>query len=103
LVPAEEFFEGIMSRPLIWNVRGTTAHVTPGINVDKINVAAGLKELIACGYDDPHTRMVIEFALMRWARGEEDAALKAAIDQSFHGIDLTSWYRVLAAAKAAAV
>lgn len=76
---------------------------TPGVNVDRIDVAAGLRELEACGYSDSEeTRMVIEHALMRWARGEEDAAQRGAIDRTFHGIDLTSWLRVLAAARAAA-
>ena len=46
--------------------------------------------------------MVIEYALMRWARGEEDQAQKGAIDRAFHGIHLTCWLRVLAAAMAGA-
>ena len=75
--------------------------LAPGLNVDRIDVAAGLRELVACGYDDSiKTRMVIEYALQRWARGEEEAAQKAAIDRTFHGIDLTSWCRVLAVSKA---
>jgi len=72
----------------------------PGHNVDKVDVAAGLRELKECGYDDPKTVMVIEYALMRWARGEEAAAQKGAIDRSFHGINLTCWIRVIAAARA---
>ena len=72
----------------------------PGYDVDRIDVAAGLRELTACGYDDPHTTMVIEYALQRHARGEEAAAQKGAIDRSFHGISLTCWFRVLAAARA---
>jgi hypothetical protein len=71
-----------------------------GRNLDRIDVASGLRELGACGYSEPHTAMVIEYALKRWARGEEDAAERGAIDRSFHGIDLTSWMRVLAAARA---
>lgn len=74
----------------------------PGFNVDKVDVAAGLRELKACGYDDPYTTMVIEHALMRWARGEEAAAQKGAIDKAFHGISLTCWIRVIAAARASA-
>jgi hypothetical protein len=74
----------------------------PDYNVDRINVAAGLRELTACGYEEPRTVMVIEHALMRWARGEEEAAEKGAIDCSFHGISLTCWRRVLAAAMAVA-
>jgi hypothetical protein len=46
--------------------------------------------------------MVIEYALMRWARGEEEAAKRGAIDRSFHGISFTCWLRVLAAARASA-
>ena len=72
----------------------------PGYNVDRIDIAAGLRELKACGYEEPHTVMVIEYALQRWARGEEEAAQKGAIDRSFHGINLTCWMRVLAAARA---
>jgi hypothetical protein len=74
----------------------------PGHNVDRVDVAAGLRELKECGYDDPHTTMVIEHALMRWARGEEEQAQKGAIDKSFHGIHLTCWIRVIAAARASA-
>lgn len=78
--------------------------LVPGVNVDRIDVAAGMRELTACGWGDasPETRMVVEYALTRWARGEEEAAERGAIDRSFHGIDFTSWRRVLAAARAAA-
>lgn len=73
-----------------------------GHNVDPVDVAAGMRELTACGYDEPETRMVIQYALMRWARGEEEQAERGAIDKSFHGIEMTCWRRVLAAAVAAA-
>lgn len=73
----------------------------PGYNVDHIDIGAGMKMLAETGHTDSRTVMVIEYALARWARGEEDAAEKGAIDQSFHGIDLTSWRMVLAAAQAA--
>lgn len=72
----------------------------PGYNVDRIDVAAGLRELTTCGYDDPRTVMVIKYALQRWALGEEDAAQRGAIDRSFHGVNLTCWFRVLSAARA---
>lgn len=75
--------------------------LVPGVNVDKIDIGAGFRELTDCGYDEPETRMVIQYALQRWARGEEDAAERGAIDQSFHGIDFGSWRRVLAASMAA--
>jgi hypothetical protein len=76
----------------------------PGLNVDRLDIAAGMRELAACGYPATETErhMVIQYALQRWARGEEEAAQRGAIDQSFHGIDLTSWLRVLSAAMAAA-
>lgn len=74
----------------------------PGRNVDRINVGAGLKELASCGYSEPNTSMVVQHALMRWERGEEVQAERLAIDQGFFGIDLGSWYRVLAAARVGA-
>lgn len=69
-----------------------------GHNVDAVDLNIGLQELNRCGYDDPHTVMVITYALQRWAKGEEDKALKMAIDPEFHGINLISWTRVIAAA-----
>lgn len=77
-------------------------NLVPGHNVDRIDVAAGIRELRACGYTEGKTEMVIEHALMRWMRGEEEAAQRGAIDKSFHGVDLTSWYRILAASRAMA-
>ena len=74
----------------------------PGVNVDRINVEAGMSELSACGYDDQSTAMVIGYALNLWRRGEEALAQRTAIDQAHHGVDLTSWSRVLARARAAA-
>ena len=78
------------------------SELLPGHNVDRIDIAAGLRELAACGYDSAKTRLVIEYALARWARGEEESARRGAIDSSFHGITLTCWTRVLAAARCAA-
>lgn len=69
-----------------------------GVNVDPVDVAAGIAKLHELGWSDLNTIMVIEYALMRWARGEEEAAERGAIDRGFHGIDLTSWRVVLAAA-----
>lgn len=60
-------------------------------------------ELVKCGYPvtEARTHWVISYALYRWAHGEEAHAQCAAIDKTFHGIDLASWLRVLSAAKAA--
>lgn len=74
----------------------------PGVNVDLIDNTSGLRELTTCGYDDVRTAWVINHALDRWKRGEEEAAQRMAIDKNFHGIDLTSWTRVLAAARVGA-
>lgn len=76
-----------------------------GVNVDRLDIPAGMRELIKCGYPVTMecTHWVVAYALERWARGEEEAAERGAIDRSFHGIDLTSWKRVLAAAMAAAI
>jgi hypothetical protein len=76
--------------------------LVPGFNVDQLDISAGMRELEACGYIEPETKMVIEYALQRWARGEEEAAQRGAIDKKFHGISLTCWLRVLAASMAAA-
>lgn len=87
-----------LNRPLMVN----GARPTPGVSVDRIDVAAGLAELLKFWPDAPmETRMVIEYALLRWARGEEEQAERGAIDREFHGIDFGSWRRVLAAARAA--
>lgn len=74
--------------------------LVPGYNVDRINYDAGLAELTKCGYTAPRIRQVILYALQRWARGEEAAAERAAVDHTFYGVDFTSWRRVLAAAVA---
>lgn len=69
-----------------------------GHNVDKLDIDAGLHELSICGYSENETKMIVEYALMRWTRGEEDAAERGATDETFHGISLTCWKRVLSAA-----
>lgn len=66
----------------------------PGVNVDRVNVAAGLEMAARIGYDDPIAQMVAEYALMRHARGEEDGAEKSWMSQFSN--DLTSWRMILA-------
>lgn len=70
----------------------------PGVNLDVIDVGAGLRAGITLGYDDPTAQMVLEYALMRHRRGEEDGAERSALSG---GIDFTSWRVVLASAMAA--
>jgi hypothetical protein len=83
--------------------------LTPGVNVDPINTAAGMAMLAKCGYDDPHTRMVVDIALQMHARGEEPEAERTAIDNPAdptkrhgYGVNFTSWRMILAAAITAA-
>lgn len=75
----------------------------PGFNLDHISIEAGLAELKDCGYNysfDACTFEVIKYALARWQRGEERAAERMAIDETFHGVTYTVWRRCLAAARA---
>lgn len=69
--------------------------LVPGWNVDIVSVAAGMKQAAEFGYGSERDQMVVEYALMRHARGEEDGAERTALS---HGIDLTSWYAIRAAA-----
>jgi hypothetical protein len=47
----------------------------PGVNVDKVNIARGMKVARDLGYcTTPNESMVVEYALQRWQRGEEDGA-----------------------------
>ena len=71
------------------------AALVPGYNLDKVDVAAGKARGATLGYGDAKSQMVIEYALMRHARGEEDGAQKTALSG---GINLTTWYVVLATA-----
>ncbi len=68
--------------------------LVPGVNVDKVDVGKGMQMAARMGYGDPKSQMVVEYALMRHRRGEEDGAQKTALGE---GIDLTSWYAILAA------
>lgn len=87
------------NRPVLFNAE----KIVPGVHVDRIDVAAGMRELEKIWPGAPvESVTVIQYALMRWARGEEAAAERGAIDQSFHGVDFGSWRRVLAAARATA-
>lgn len=72
----------------------------PGINVDRVDIAAGLRAAAAAGYGDATAQMVAQYALQRHARGEEAGAL--ATWRSQFPRDLTSWYMILATAVATA-
>jgi hypothetical protein len=73
----------------------------PGVNVDRVDVAAGVKMAAQLGYGDPTAQMVAEFALMRHRRGEEEGAERTWLSE--YPRDLTSWKAILAHALASAV
>lgn len=51
------------------------APLTPGVNVDPVSISAGLRMAGANGFvSSAEDRMVVVYALQRWARGEEDGA-----------------------------
>jgi hypothetical protein len=71
---------------------------TVGVNLDPIDVAAGLQQANSIGYGDGESQMVLHYALQRWARGEEEAAERMVVKA--YKTDLTSWRMILAAAMA---
>lgn len=73
--------------------------LVPGVNVDPVDIEAGMAQASQLGYTSQQERMVIEYALNRWRRGEEDGAEQTITS---HGIDYTSWRVILAAGVAAA-
>lgn len=75
----------------------------PGLNADRVDVAAGLRKLSDLGWaqeQEPNAHMEVEYNLQRWARGEE-ADADHSMSRSLSGVDYTSWRVVLAAAIAA--
>lgn len=72
------------------------APLEPGVNVDIVNIEAGLAVAARIGYDDPTARMVVTYALQRWQRGEEDGADRTWLSQ--YPTDFASWRMILAAA-----
>ena len=77
--------------------------LVPGVNVDRVDVAAGLRKLSELGWSreqEPNAHQEVEYNLMRWARGEE-AAADHSMSRSLSGLDYTSWRVILAAAIAA--
>lgn len=68
----------------------------PGLNVDLVDVAAGVEHAKTLGYTSSLDRMVVEYALMRHQRGEEAGAESTWCSYFPH--DLTSWKAILATA-----
>lgn len=76
--------------------------LTPGVNVDRVDLGAGMQKAMTLGYGDlPNDRLVVEYALRRHARGEEDGAERTWMSH-FGASTLTGWRVVLAAAVAGA-
>lgn len=67
----------------------------PGFNVDPVDTGAGIRKAMSLGYDDAESLMVIEYALRRHARGEEEGAERTILGCR---VDFTSWRVILAAA-----
>lgn len=66
-------------------------------SLDHLDIAVGMRRAAQFGYGSPEHQAVAEYALMRHARGEEWGAQRSALSG---GIDLTSWYAILATAMA---
>ena len=72
--------------------------LTPGVNVDLVDVGLGMQRAADIGYSDFKAQMVVQYALARHARGEEKGALGTWLAE--YPNDLTSWYMILAHASA---
>lgn len=69
----------------------------PGVNVDPVDIAAGLAKLHELGYVGTLCDMEADYALRRWARGEEGLA-DHSMAHSLSGISYTDWRVILSAA-----
>lgn len=73
----------------------------PGVNVDKVDIDAGARQLHSLGYNGQLAETVAVYALQRWQRGEEEGAERSIVGHC-NIISYTDWRVVLAAAIAAA-
>jgi len=74
--------------------------LTPGVNVDPIDITAGFQFAKSLGYVECfEDEMVVTYALQRHARGEEDGAERTWMEH-FGKPSFTQWRMVLAAAVA---
>jgi hypothetical protein len=62
-------------------------YLVPGVNVDLVDIDAGLRQATRFDCRSPEHLMVAEYALRRHSRGEEDGAQRTAMSGR---IDLTS-------------
>lgn len=75
--------------------------LVPGVNLDRVDLAAGLHMADRLGYGDATAQVVVEYALMRHRRGEAAGSERTWLSHFPH--DLTSWKAILAQAIAQAV
>lgn len=75
--------------------------LTPGHNVDHVDVDAGMRQAQTFGYDNTEHIMEIQYNLQRWARGEEEQA-DHSMARSLSGVSYTDWRAILAMAIATA-
>jgi hypothetical protein len=68
--------------------------LTPGVNLDHVDVKAGIRFAATLGYTSTMDMMVVNYALMRWARGEEDGAEQTWTSYFPH--EFTQWRMILA-------
>lgn len=73
--------------------------LTPGVNVDPVDIEAGLKMMTSLGYDSEFNYIEVDYNLKRWTRGEE-AEADHSMSNSLSGVNYTSWRMILAAAVA---
>lgn len=84
--------------------------LVPGVNVDALDIPSGMKMYKDLGYgDNGNQTMMVNLALQKWAKGEEEQAEKMAIgigvwkdEKDWPKINLMSWRMILAAAMAGA-
>ena len=70
--------------------------LTPGVNVDKINIENGIAAAKKLGWiQNGEDQMVVDYALRRHARGEESGAQQTWMSH-FGKANLTGWFVVLA-------
>lgn len=68
--------------------------LAPGVNVDRLDIAAGMTKAAELGYTRPTDRMITEYALQRHRRGEEEGAKRTWL--GYYPRDLTSFTIILA-------
>lgn len=97
--PPQDVVPDFGSHPQMEGARGRTGDgspLTPGVNVDRIDVANGVAAARQLGWiKNGNDEMVVSYCLARHARGEEAGAVRSWLSH-FGKPNLTGWYVVLA-------